>query len=805
MASKNKIITYRPDGSDRSFEFEVPSNATPEEIHSIANQMMLNDLSLISPKTENFDSQQKVSTNERPSVLNEATNAALNLGEGVLNTLGTGFHVIDRANPIGAPLRAAGKALAEGKSGEDALSAYGKEFAFTNPEDLLEPSTTGKELASAISGGSDASLSDALPGLYNDTGKGWQLKKGGFFDPTATGAAGLGIEMLTDPLVGGGKKIPGISALGKGISKAIAPNAAGEFLTGIPSKLTRIYQERPGALIDAAKITKNKAIQEALEKNVPSVFAGTDPIEELAKKYGAGTGESSIAQAVSGAKEAFSDTLYRTRRGLNKIIGMSIQKNNVGSLMAENKPILDTLYKHLDRLTDPVTGQVVNKQAEKEILEMIADVEGASQQVVMRVPGNANHVAGGMVQIKRPPGLQPSTQQIVMKPTGPYGGSSYPRYSGQQTTNNAFIGNMVQGSTGSTSFRRNGPKISLLNTHRLKSKFQQMGSDAYRKQGAIFNPTKESQLAAIDAARTARIIEYNLLDTVNDPRIKNANKALQMLHNIDERQGVNSLLDMNKPPGDLLAAGSGTNKFKQETIRQLDKFYRKNLGRSPFRRPLELPESLQDFKSIEPGSFKLEKVVKDANGDYVFKKTGAPVTNDFTNTAENLAAYNTFSNPPFLPVDATGKAVARQNAASQILKAGGAMIGGAKVAGPIGGMAGLALNSPMALKAWANSYRAAKRFPITSVAAIRGGSMDDRTKSHERWLKKLMSRVQNTPYQQQFSEAAQKGEQSVNAQFFKSYLSDPEFQRMYKDNLYVDNDNSNEINDLLEQEELMND
>ena len=42
-------------------------------------------------------------------------------------------------------------------------------------------------------------LSEAMPWLYNDTGKGIKFKKGGFMDPTSTGTLGLALDILGDP------------------------------------------------------------------------------------------------------------------------------------------------------------------------------------------------------------------------------------------------------------------------------------------------------------------------------------------------------------------------------------------------------------------------------------------------------------------------------------------------------------------------------------------------------------------------------------------------------------------------------
>lgn len=50
------------------------------------------------------------------------------------------------------------------------------------------------------------SLSDILPGMYSESGKGAALQKGGLFDPTARGAVGMLADVVLDPLAIGGAK-----------------------------------------------------------------------------------------------------------------------------------------------------------------------------------------------------------------------------------------------------------------------------------------------------------------------------------------------------------------------------------------------------------------------------------------------------------------------------------------------------------------------------------------------------------------------------------------------------------------------
>ncbi len=83
---------------------------------------------------------------------------------------------------------------------------------------LLADPKSGSEILEALGVPESGSLSQLAPSLYNETGKGWQLKKGGMLDPTGRGAMGLALETVTDPLtyftLGASK------AAGQGIKKS---------------------------------------------------------------------------------------------------------------------------------------------------------------------------------------------------------------------------------------------------------------------------------------------------------------------------------------------------------------------------------------------------------------------------------------------------------------------------------------------------------------------------------------------------------------------------------------------------------
>lgn len=90
----------------------------------------------------------------------------------------------------GAPTRAAVGAV---QTGQNPIAAFLQQFG----EDPHQ-APTGKDIAKKAGLG-DTSLSDVFPDLYSPTGDEWfKFKKGGMLDPTASGAAGLGIDIAAD-------------------------------------------------------------------------------------------------------------------------------------------------------------------------------------------------------------------------------------------------------------------------------------------------------------------------------------------------------------------------------------------------------------------------------------------------------------------------------------------------------------------------------------------------------------------------------------------------------------------------------
>ncbi len=104
-----------------------------------------------------------------------------------------------------------------------------------------------------------------MPWLYNESGKGWKFKEGGFVDPTSTGTLGLAMDILGDPntIYSGGAGLfrRGITSM-KGLTKSgkkIATETAERYEKRLAAEILQ-GNIREG-LVEAAKI-----LEEVLER-----------------------------------------------------------------------------------------------------------------------------------------------------------------------------------------------------------------------------------------------------------------------------------------------------------------------------------------------------------------------------------------------------------------------------------------------------------------------------------------------------------------------------------------------------------
>ncbi len=148
---------------------------------------------------------------EGPGFFDKAVDMAKGAGSAALDGVAAVGEFADRYT--GAPMRAAIGTLQDDVSNvKGAAQAFASQFG---EEAALAPS--GKQIAQKA-GVPDTALSDVLPGMYTEDpeeAKDWlKFQKGGLADPTASGAAGLGIDIAADPT----NVIP-VGAVAKGAAK----------------------------------------------------------------------------------------------------------------------------------------------------------------------------------------------------------------------------------------------------------------------------------------------------------------------------------------------------------------------------------------------------------------------------------------------------------------------------------------------------------------------------------------------------------------------------------------------------------
>ena len=185
-------------------------------------------------------------------------------------------------------------------------------------------------------------------------------------------------------------------------------------------------------------------------------------------------------------------------------------------------------------------------------------------------------------------------------------------------------------------------KISVKDLNSLKQYFQGQAKGAYRKEGQMFTRSKRGQLAAKAGARLAR----KQLNQIS-PEIAKANNSLSRLHSLEDSMNKNIIKEGGSYNA-LKTAGSGANKRNRKHLKELSEITGKN----------------------------------------------------FVEDAENIAAFDTFAKPSLLPMDTTGKSVARTGAAYIL-----------------GGLPAAVMTSPMTLKIAIN----AKKVPKSVVRFFGGG------------------------------------------------------------------------------------
>lgn len=679
MPGRKKII-YRPYDGSKPIKMSVPDTATEEQIHKKANEVLLQRSLKGVDRESELDSvtrsqSDKLTEEERPEreglfdYLGEA-------GEAVLGGVGSVLEKLDQVSGANNIRSRWYDSLVEGHG----KSNLKKNYNWTDFDS--QKAATGKDIAQEL-GVTNTALSDVIPSLYSQSGDEWlKLKKGGFLDPTASGVAGVGIDMATDPFFlatqAGVLKNPA-----KAAKSAYA--AMGQEMSGVPRRATRTFIEQKNA-IPGERLLKSTAKDwgEKLDVDWLKKFGNSElrnETENLVRKYG---------DDFNSAAEGVTETANNRIKMAKSILGKDLEK------ALENRANIEINVDSAVKALDDVWTKLPISAAEEK--KQILDLK----------------------------------EMLLDK-------------------------NMVTS---------NG-KISLKNADYLKTKLQDIAT--YLPDGKAVNapdPIRNVRYAAKQSARNLRSeILNSLKEATKNPdlvrrfpeivKYPKVYELYQRLHAMQRRTGMRSLLDEGKTSGAWFTGGSA--------------------------------ESSQAFSNIK----RLDKWLKDAGWDNAAAGSAPRDSKTLQSLAEDLGAYKYLGKPSFLPIDTTGKAVARQALGTTLGNVFKGALGGA-VGGPAAGLSTFALTSPMTVKAGANLVR-----NTANYGGYVGARYENQRSRSGRpsFITRLSQKIAGTPYEQRFAEAAQKGEDSVNSEFFKSYLTDPDFQK-----LYASEQSNKEIDDLMDQE-----
>lgn len=266
------------------------------------------------------------------------------LGDSALETLGEVGQFIDTYT--GAPTRAAVRAA---QKGENPLPAFGSQFG---EDPSLAP--TGKEIAQAA-GVPDTSLSQVAPGLFTDDEKEaeklFKFKRGGAADITASGAAGLGLDIAADPAT---------FLTGAGIAKTAT--RGGKIAKGAKAAASQAGQV--GAKVGAKAVQKGGAALTGVPEEVVRTYM--NKTKKINKIIGETGGD--ITVAADDFRQGLQDALRQTKSKYNKALGNAIDKAPANSF-SSSKPIEDAILK-VRKTLDPALEADSIKEVD-ELIDMI--------------------------------------------------------------------------------------------------------------------------------------------------------------------------------------------------------------------------------------------------------------------------------------------------------------------------------------------------------------------------------------------------------------------------------------------------
>ena len=280
---------------------------------------------------------------------------------------GLGSQIVDglikTANKIdsysGAPVRAA---IGAAQESENPLSAFANQFGEDNS---LAP--TGKQLAQKA-GVPNNSLSEIMPGIYTDdpkqAEKWFTFLKGGPADISASGVAGLGLEIATDPtmLIPGAAAKKGLDVVGKGVkagtsvAKAAIKGAANPIL------------DRSADILTKGTVKLGSALTGVPQQNIKTYIEKAPEIKDLLARH-----DGNIAAAADDLRTNFQESIRKTVSGLNDEIKAAIK-----SADPSKKGSVEQIVKVLEQVKSGVNSTLYPGSVD-EIDGLIAKIKGLSE------------------------------------------------------------------------------------------------------------------------------------------------------------------------------------------------------------------------------------------------------------------------------------------------------------------------------------------------------------------------------------------------------------------------------------------
>lgn len=291
-----------------------------------------------------------------------------------------------------APARAAISAV---QNDENPLKAFGSQFGENS-----DNAPTGKQIAQKA-GVSNKSLSDVAPKMFTDNpdeaASGWRdflnpisnkpFLKGGAADISASGAAGLGIDLLADPtniipvgsIVKAGAKGLGAGAKGLAKSASVAADFASQGAKKIPGAQTI------GTVVDIAKDSAKNTSTALKTMFTPRIADDAKELFEIAKKNG-------IDPKLLPESIEFGENSFVSRAARNRAEGV-VGETHLKKFQAGLEAVQDATEKKIAKISggsipsNMEAGELIRSGYDDAVDELFNNVDFTYSSVVDQSPG----------------------------------------------------------------------------------------------------------------------------------------------------------------------------------------------------------------------------------------------------------------------------------------------------------------------------------------------------------------------------------------------------------------------------------